>query len=388
MTDILDIQNLQQWTLYLLPVVTFLLGYIISRRRTKKHKKKFRFSNDYFQGLNYLLNDQQDKALDIFIDLVETDWETIDTSLALGAIFRRKGEIDKSIKLHQNLLARPSLPAEYKSTVLIALAKDYLQAGWLDRAESLFNQVIVDEDFTEEAQSLLMGIYEQEHEWEQAINIAKRYPRRGDLQLAKVVAHYYCELSQQMILQNDIKEAETLATQALNIDKNCVRASILLGDLAIKRGRYQKAIRFLRQIEIQDIQLFPLIIDDLTTCYRNTSNLNKLYAYLNSLDSRFPEIGLTPVLTQLINEIYGTEDAVQFVSAAVIQQPSLTSLKSLIELQSDNTESLAQLVPEVVEALSVKAPAYQCGTCGYTANSHVWHCPSCHGWSSIQPKFS
>jgi len=167
------------WLIYLLPIFGFILGTAIARRRLRRQKRKLRFSNDYFQGLNYLLNDEQDKALDIFIKLVESDWETIDTSLTLGSIFRRQGEIDKAIKLHQNLLARPSLPAEYKSTVLLALAKDYLQAGWLDRAEGLFKDVIEDSEFRYEAQQCLMTIYEQEQEWDQAIKVACRYQRRG-----------------------------------------------------------------------------------------------------------------------------------------------------------------------------------------------------------------
>lgn len=287
MTDILHFNFTVDWLVVLLPVMGFLLGYAIARRRLRKQKKKLRFSNDYFQGLNYLLNDQQDKALDIFIELVETDWETIDTSLALGAIFRRQGEIDKAIKLHQNLLARPSLPAEYKSTVLISLAKDYLQAGWLDRAEGLFKQVVVDEEYSEEAQKCLMSIYESEQEWDQAINIAIRYQRRGDGRLNRVIAQYYCELSQQMIAQQDYREAESLATQALNVDKDCVRASIMLADLAINRGRLQKAIRFLRQVEQQDIQMFPLVVRRLLQCYRNLSSLPKGLAYLQSIDRKY-----------------------------------------------------------------------------------------------------
>ncbi len=388
MIEILEPYLNQQWLVYLLPVFTFILGYSIARRRIKRQKKKLRFSNDYFQGLNYLLNDQQDKALDIFIELVETDWETIDTSLALGAIFRRKGEIDKSIKLHQNLLARPSLPAEYKSTVLIALAKDYLQAGWLDRAESLFMEVVVDEEFTEEAQECLMSIYEAEQEWQQAIAISRRFQRRGNTNLPVVTAHYYCELSQQMIQQNDLNEAESLATQALNMDKNCARASILLADLAIKRGRYQKAIRFLRQVEIQNIWIMPLTVDNLILCYRNTSNLNKALVYLRSIDSRYPDISIIPQLTKLIEEVYGIEDALQYVSSAVMERPTLSTLQTLIKLEGDVTDTVVKLIPHVLESITEKHHAYQCSHCGYTANTHVWLCPSCHSWSTILPKLA
>ena len=386
MTEYLEINFAQQWILYLLPILGFLLGVFVARRRFRKKKKQLHFSNDYFQGLNYLLNDEQDKALDIFIQLVETDWETIDTSLALGAIFRRNGEIDKAIKLHQNLLARPSLPQEYKATVLLSLAKDYLQAGWLDRAESLFNDVVEDEDFTQEAQQCLMSIYEQEQEWEKAINIARRFYSRSDTQLSATIAQYYCELSQQVLLQNDLKEAEALAEKALATDKNCVRASILLADLAITRGRYQKAIRFLRQVEIQNIKLFPLVVEQLILCYRNTSNLNKALSFLRSLDKKYTEISLTSELTKLLNEIYGKEDALQYLSEAVLRKPSLNALSTLLQLQGSNLEQHADLLPAVVDAIIAKRHHYQCKQCGYSANTHVWLCPSCHTWSSMISK--
>lgn len=375
-----------EWIIYLLLLLSFLLGFHLSRRRLKKQKKQLRFSNDYFQGLNYLLNDQQDKALDIFIQLVETDWETIDTSLALGAIFRRNGEIDKAIKLHQNLLARPSLPQQYKSTVLISLAKDYLQAGWLDRAEGLFNDVIKDDEFTQEAQKYLMSIYEQEQEWKKAINIARLYQNKNDANLATVMAHYYCELSKQVLLQNDLKEAQDLLIQALATDKNCVRASIALADLAITRGRYQKAIRFLRQVEIQNIQLFPLVSEQLIVCYRNTSNMHKALSYFRALEKNHQEISLVSTLTHLINEVYGAQDASQYLSEAVIRKPSLSALNTLLQLQSPENDRRTNLFPVIIDAITEKHHDYQCGRCGYSANTHVWLCPSCHNWSSMIPK--
>ncbi|MDH5766136.1 MAG: lipopolysaccharide assembly protein LapB, partial [Gammaproteobacteria bacterium] len=133
--------SLIPWYWLGLLLLAFILGWLLAKRRSKKTRKQLRFSSDYFQGLNYLLNDEQDKAIEIFLRLVESDWQTIDTHLTLGSIFRRKGELDKAIKLHQSLLARPSLPSDYKVRVLLELGRDYQLAGWLDRAEGLFNDV-------------------------------------------------------------------------------------------------------------------------------------------------------------------------------------------------------------------------------------------------------
>ncbi len=386
MTELWNMNTQLTWGTYLLPLLSFILGIYLTRRRFKKQKKQLRFSNDYFQGLNYLLNDEQDKALDIFIQLVETDWETIDTSLTLGSIFRRKGEIDKAIKLHQNLLARPSLPREYKGMVLLALAQDYLQAGWLDRAENLFNEIVNDEAFTDEAQTCLMSIYEKEQDWKKAINIARRFQNKQNTKLPLTTAHYYCELSQKEFLKNDLKEAEALATQALTADKNCVRASILLADILILHGKYQKAIRFLRQVEIQNRQLVPLVADKLILCYRNTSNLTKALSYLRSLDQKYQDINLTPFLTDLIEEIFGKQEAIEYLSESVNKKPSLSSLNSLLTLQSPAINRREELLPDVIKAITEKKHDYQCEICGYSANTHVWMCPSCQNWSSLIPK--
>ncbi len=386
MTELWNINTHLTWGIYLLPLLSFFLGIYLTRRRFKKQKKQLRFSNDYFQGLNYLLNDEQDKALDIFIQLVETDWETIDTSLTLGSIFRRKGEIDKAIKLHQNLLARPSLPQEYKGMVLLALAQDYLQAGWLDRAENLFNEIVNDEAFTLEAQTCLMSIYEKEQDWGKAINIARRFQNKQNTKLPIKIAHYYCELSQKEFLKNDLKEAEALATQALTADKNCVRASTLLADISIAHGKYQKATRFLRQVEIQNRQLVPLIANKLILCYRNTSNLTKALSYLRSLDQKYQDINLTPFLTDLIEEIFGKQEAIEYLSDSVNRKPSLNSLNNLLILQSPSVDRRENLLPAVIKAITDKKHDYQCEICGYSANTHIWICPSCQNWSSLIPK--
>ncbi len=371
----------------LLVILAFLLGFIFARRRSKKTRHQLRFSNDYFQGLNYLLNDEQDKALDIFLKLVEVDWETIDTSLALGTIFRRKGELDKSIKLHQSLLARPSLPQEYKSRVLLELARDYQLSGWLDRAEGLFNEVLKDDNFAQDALKYLMSIYQQEHEWNAAINIARRYQRKSKENLRPVIAQYFCELSEQAQANGDGKMAESLATQALSEDENCVRASIILGLIAMDRGAHKRAIRFLQQVEFQNIEFMPLVIDMLAECYRSQSNLKSLITYLKSMERSYENISFIPYLSDLINEIYGKQAAHDYLARAVIEKPSLEGMKKTLELKQKNDDT-DDFLPQVLDVMIKKKPDFQCSICGYSANTLYWLCPSCHTWGGMKPKLN
>ena len=334
-----------------------------------------RFSNDYFQGLNYLLNDEQDRALDVFLRLVEIDWETIDTSLALATIFRRKGEIDKSIKLHQN----------YKYRVLLELGRDYQLSGWLDRAEGLFVEVLKDDIYMHEALEYLIDIYQQEQEWQLAINVAVRHNKNSEDDLSPRIAQFYCELSNIQLEQGDIKEAESLATQALANDQNCVRASIYLGTIAMNRGRYKKAIRFLQQIEQQNLVYLTLAIDKLIVCYRAQSNLKSLINYLKNIDDKYDTVNIAYQIADLINEIYGQEKAQQYLSESMLKKPTLNGMKKILEYKPANTDCPESYLPEVINQMINQQSDYQCGHCGYTANTLYWLCPTCHSWGGMKP---
>ncbi|MCW8853408.1 MAG: lipopolysaccharide assembly protein LapB [Gammaproteobacteria bacterium] len=375
-----------QWHWVVLILLGFILGWLLAKRRNKKTRRQLRFSSDYFQGLNYLLNDEQDKAIEVFLQLVESDWQTIDTHLTLGSIFRRKGEIDKAIKLHQSLLARPSLPSEYKVRVLLELGRDYQLAGWLDRAEGLFNEVLKDSDYTEEALTHLMDIYQQEHEWEEAITVAKRYQRAAKNNLKTVIAQFYCELSDQEYSKGDLKESEALAVQGLSMDENCVRASIILGKLAIQRGRYKKAIRFFKQVEFQDVVYLPLVVIHLIECYKNQSNLRSLISYLRSLDEKYDCVSLTPVIVDLINEVYDTSSAIEYLSVQMKLKPSLDGIQKMLEINLSSIDVQENYIKEVIDQLMLDQSGYQCSKCGYTAKTLYWLCPSCHTWSGMKPR--
>lgn len=381
------LNNFLLWQLALLLVGLWLFAVWLSSRYKNRYKRRhLRFSHDYFQGLNYLLNDDQDKALEIFLQLVEADWKTIDTGLALGNIFRRKGEIDKAIKLHHDLLSRPSLPAEYKPRILLELGRDYHLAGWLDRAEGLFNDISKDEMYACDALQYLMDIYQKEQEWRAAIDTGWQYQKLCKKDVRPLIAQFHCSLSEQLLKQNNSKEAESLAAQALSVDSACVRASIILGDIAIRDKQYQKAIILLQQVEKQNSVYVPLIIESLAECYRQQADLKTLIKYLRNIENHTDKLDLASALARLIHEAYGKVQAIEYLSARMLINPTLDGMNTLLELKNHNDDSDQGFMPQIVKNLLKKQPSYQCNKCGYAANTHYWLCPGCQTWSGMRPR--
>ncbi|MCK4834586.1 MAG: lipopolysaccharide assembly protein LapB, partial [Gammaproteobacteria bacterium] len=205
-----DFSQLPVWSLALIPIAIGFLWLLF--RTTQTHKRQqSTLSSEYFKGLNYLLNDEQGKALDIFVKLVESNWDTVDTHFALGKIYRRNGEMDKAIKIHQGLIARPSLPERYRSKILLELGYDYLGAGWFDRAEGLFKEVLIQDKKSKQARQNLILIYQQEKDWFKAIDIAVDLFSENPQETGPMIAQYYCELANIAKTKGDIKQLETYA---------------------------------------------------------------------------------------------------------------------------------------------------------------------------------
>ncbi len=213
------------WSLAIIPVAIGFL-WLLFRTKQSHRRKQSTLSSEYFKGLDYLLNDEQGKALDVFVKLVESDWDTIDMHFTLGKIYRKNGEMDKAIKIHQGLIARPSLPERYRSKILLELGYDYLGAGWFDRAEGLFKEVLMQDEKSEEARQNLILIYQQEKDWFKAIDIAVDLYSGNPSVTGPMIAHYYCELAEISKAKGDVSQLENYANKALTYDANCVRASM------------------------------------------------------------------------------------------------------------------------------------------------------------------
>ena len=384
----IEISELPGWVLLTLPVIVILLWMTYWRNRNKSTRRSH-FSTEYFKGLNYLLNDEQGKALDIFVKLVETDWETIDTHFALGKIFRKNGEIDKAIKIHQGLIARPSLPERYRNRVLLELGYDYLGAGWFDRAEGLFKEVLIHDPKSEKALQNLILIYQQEKDWHKAIDAAESLFSENAAKVGPMISQYYCELADIAKAKGDVSLVEHYANQALRYDSASVRASIILADMTMSAGDYKKAKQLLQQIEKQDAEFLPMIMDKLVECHHLQDDTESLLDYLEQLEQRQKNLPLLESHAKIIERYQGQDAAIDYVMGKLTKSPSLGGMNQLLSYNNaGNDKDVYAMVIGLKNAVNVMKQdqsAYQCKQCGFKTNTLYWLCPSCHNWGSVKP---
>jgi len=383
---VFDFSQMPVWSLAMIPIAIGFLWLLFRSSQTHKRQQST-LSSEYFKGLNYLLNDEQGKALDIFVKLVESNWDTIDTHFALGKIYRKNGEMDKAIKIHQGLIARPSLPEQYRSKILLELGYDYLGAGWFDRAEGLFKEVLIQDKKSREARHNLILIYQQEKDWYKAIEIALDLFAENPAVTGPMIAHYYCELADIAKTKGDTTQLENNAHKALKYDAACVRASILLADQAKAAGNYEKAIKLYESIEKQDAESIILVIDSMLECYANLSSENKLYEYLLDLQKRHENLFLQTVIVSVLEKSQGKQAAIDYLSDKIKHQPSLAGIQKLVsykeaEIDADKIFSDLDKAISVMQKDSVE---YRCQKCGFSSNTHYWLCPSCNHWGRVKP---
>lgn len=374
------------WSLALIPVVIAFL-WLLFRTKKQHQDQQSTLSSEYFKGLNYLLNDEQGKALEIFVKLVESNWDTIDMHFTLGKIYRKNGEMDKAIKIHQGLIARPSLPEHYRSTILLELGYDYLGAGWFDRAEGLFKEVLIQDKESKEARHNLILIYQQEKDWFKAIDIAVDLFSENPEVVGPMVAHYYCELAELSKAKGDVSQLKSYAKKALGYDASCVRASMLLAEQAKSVGDYNKAIKLFEAIEKQDAESMLLVLDSMIECYEKIASQDKLYDYLLSLQERHKNLFLQDVVADTIEKIEGKQQAVEYLADKIKYQPSLAGFQNLIAYkQNENdADAIFSNLSAALAAMKKDNAEYRCQKCGFSTNTHYWLCPSCNNWGRVKP---
>lgn len=378
--------------LLLLVAAGWCIFYISGRNKNQSLSASIRnIPPEYLKGLNYVLNEEQDKAIDIFIRMLEVDSNTVETHLALGNLFRRRGEVDRAIRIHQNLIARPALNEEQRSLALMELGLDYMRSGLLDRAESLFTELAGIQGYSVQANTELLNIYQQEKDWLEAVNTARQLQKITGDNLSAQIAQFYCELAEENTAAGELREARDYIRKALSIDPGCVRASLLEAENAYNDGRIKQAIKSYRRVEKQDPEYIHEIIEPIMACYRDIDRIDEGRAYLQEILERYG--GITPLLhlTRIIEESKGEKEAIRFISTELSQRPTVRGVDKLIEYILDMADGEIRenlkTVKELTSRLLQDNPVYKCHRCGFDAKLMHWQCPSCKNWSSIKPVF-
>lgn len=373
-------------------ILAFGVGYYLASRAHHFKIKRLgsrQLPADYYTGLNYLINEKPDNAIDAFINLLKVDSDTIETHLALGNLFRRQGEVERAIRIHQNLIARPELSAEYKKIALYALAQDYLKAGVLDRAEKIFLSLVSQKSHMLDSAKALLRIYQQEKEWHNAIEFAQKIQAISDRDLKQAISHFNCELAQQKIDQGDFDGARSFIKQARNSDKHNVRIALLQARIATKEKNYAQAIKYYKEAAKLDQAIFLEAIPDLAQCYRQLNSEQELIDYLNFLYAKQPSAQLLVALSHAMLQEQGLSAAINQMGEEVGQFASLTSLQDYLDLSAKQAtlENKARLQSalQAVQRLTIGEARYRCQDCGYAGKQFYWSCPSCLHWGTIKP---
>ena len=383
-----NLSEMPTWLLFI-PFILLALLWISRRRCSNKKNKPRKLPPEYFTGLNYLLNDEHGKALDIFVKLVETDWDLVDTHFALGKIFRKNGEIDKAIKIHQGLIARPSLPDKYRSKVLLELGYDYLAAGWFDRAEGLFKEVLIHDRKSEVAKRNLILIFQQEKDWHKAIDIGVDLFSEGFLDVGTMISQYYCELADIAKEKGDVRQLAYNSKQALHYDKGSIRALIFLADHEMDKKNYKQALHYFEQIEKRDAEFFPVILERLIECFHRISDSDKLLAYLADVESRHQSLAMMEKHAMVIERYQSKEAAIDYLTDRIRKYPNIRGMHSLIDYKTNQADAgeltlLLDLKSALVK-IQKDDSEYQCHHCGFQSNTLYWLCPGCQSWAEIKP---
>jgi len=384
------------WWPLLLPAAAW-SGFWIARRQndSKTDTTQQFLSREYVVGLNYLLNEQPDKAVDLFIKLLEVDSDTVETHLALGSLFRRRGEVDRAIRIHQNLIARPQLSLLQRKEALIALGQDYMSAGVFDRAERIYIEVSELSGHHEVASLQgLLAIYQQEKAWEKALEILYQLEKMTGVKMISQAGHYYCEIAERLVKQQTLKQstpdkAYQAIKQALNIDKDSVRANLMISRLEMKQGRHKQAIRALKSIPGQDADFLTEIIEPLIACHREIDAMDECIDYLEQTLYEHPRASVIFEIGEYLRKEKGLDLAIDFVSTHLSRYPSIRGLNQLINWHLETTHGQVrdklQMLYQITSKFLENKPVYRCSHCGFGGKLLHWLCPGCKQWGKVKP---
>ncbi len=375
------------------------LGLLITPRRWLSQNKRTtavadskqlsdNLGNRYFRGINYLLNEQPDKALEVFLQLAEVTPETVETHLSLGNLFRRRGEMDNAIRCHQNIINQTELSVEERNHALLELGEDYLRAGLLDRAEELFSTLAAQEISTQTALLRLLNIFQQEHEWQSAIRVAQQLQRVSGESNQAMVAHFYCELASEQRQAGQQQAVMELLEQAAQADPQCARLWIQRAQLATENNQSDAAIEYYSKACAIDQDCLSLVLEALINAYRQAGKLDQAEQFLTGWLHNYTDTSAVIAAVELIQEQHGIDQASEFLLDELKRKPTAGKMRALLQLTTtDSTHNfpLLDVFGQLSDSLREHENGYQCRVCGLEGHTHHWHCPSCRSWNTTLP---
>ena len=378
-----------QEILFLLLPIAFYSGWQAARKRYKERQEQRKdISVRFVQGINYLLSEEPDKALDVFLNYPDIDEYTASTFLLLGNLFRNRGEINRALRIHQNLVARSDLSKAQRASAMLALGEDFFAAGLLDRAESVFTELLKDDPKNADACEPLRNIYEQLHEWDKAIEITQCLQQRGKVDRSRLIAHYYCELATQELQKQNLFRVEETIKKAAKAYPASARVLVSKGDLAYARAQREEALEFYRQAIEKDTRLLGVLFNQLLNNFNQKDELERLYSFVQYTFTKTQDAKLFGYLLQLARKLGKiTEMRTQVEEHLTKGKPTLNTLVHSTEVlahlwQEEKVCDIPQL-QTALQRLSASQPDFQCAQCGYKMHGYLWRCPACHQWDTV-----
>lgn len=342
-------------------------------------------SEEYFRGLSFLLNEEPDKALEVFLRMVDVDNETVETHFALGSLYRRRGEVDRAIRIHENIMARPALNEAHRLHAMFALAEDYFRAGLFDRAERLFQQLADGGGRHVAALRYLLRIYEQQRDWEQAVAVHDRLVRVASPEQPTAIAHYHCELAERARERGDFDAARKHLHRVREAQRNFPRGALIRADIALEMNEPELAAVLCQRVVELHPRLLALTLPRVMRALRDNdagSLAGRFSAWIRAEPAARAELAYAAIVAGLEQESFVRDCLPDLLR----EDPSLGEIaKALVgdpgRLSDAQSEALASALGRILR----RTQRYRCVDCGFASAAHFWQCPGCRSWDAFAP---
>jgi lipopolysaccharide biosynthesis regulator YciM len=362
-------------------------GWLIARvwpaHRARSDPNARALPQAYFQGLNFVLNEEPDKALEIFLRMVEVDNQTVETHFALGNLYRRRGEVDRAIRVHENIMARPSLSQEHRLHAMLALGEDYFRAGLFDRAERFFQQLADGGAHHVASLRYLLRIYEQQRDWEQAIAVHSRLVNVTSAEHPTAIAHYHCELAEQNHLRGDFAAARSQLRIVREVQRNFPRSALIRADVALAMNEPELALLLCQRVVELHPRLLPLALPRVVRAVRGQEDLEQRFnAWMRPEPAARAELAYAAIVAGLEQEPF----VHRCLPDLLREDPNLGEIA--LALAGDpgalNEAQLRDLATALGRIFR-RTQRYRCVECGFASAAHFWQCPGCRSWDAFAP---